>query len=59
MYAPDGVGGVSASSAAFTFEDVLASIETAEPAGLHAAIASLVDRVIVHGDRVEPVFHAG
>jgi hypothetical protein len=58
MYAPEGVGGVSGSHAAFTFEDAMASIETAEPAGLHAAIASLVDRVIVHGDRVEPVFHA-
>ena len=48
MSRPDG--------AAFSFEDALRSLGAAEPNELHAAIASLVDRVIVRPDRVEPVF---
>mgnify|MGYP001157857979 FL=1 len=43
----------------FTFEDALGAFDTAEPGELHAAIASFVDRVIVHADRVEPVFRTG
>ncbi|MCH7642787.1 MAG: recombinase family protein [Chloroflexi bacterium] len=44
---------------AFTFEDALRaldSLDTGESTDVHIAIASLVDRVIVHADRVEPVF---
>ncbi len=43
----------------FTFEDALGAFDTAEPGELHAAIASFVDRVIVHADQVEPVFRTG
>jgi len=43
----------------FTFEDALGAFDTAGPGELHAAIASFVDRVIVHADRVEPVYRTG
>jgi site-specific DNA recombinase len=43
----------------FSFEDALGAFDTAEPDELHAAIASFVDRVIVHADRVEPVLRTG
>ncbi len=46
----------SGARSGFTFDDAFGSLETAEPTELHAAIASFVDRVIVHADRVEPVF---
>jgi hypothetical protein len=39
-----------------TFEDALGAFDTADPGELHAAIASFVDRVIVHADWVEPVY---
>jgi hypothetical protein len=42
-----------------TFEDAIGAFDTAGPAELHAAIASFVDRVIVHADRVEPVYRTG
>jgi len=42
-----------------TFEDAFGAFDTAEPAELHASIASFVDRVIVHADRVEPVYRTG
>jgi len=42
-----------------TFEDALGAFDTADPGELHSAIASFVDRVIVHADRVEPVYRAG
>jgi DNA invertase Pin-like site-specific DNA recombinase len=45
-----------ASSTGFTFEDAMDSIQTAEPNGLHAAVASLVERIVVHDGRVEPVY---
>lgn len=45
--------------AAFTFDAAFRSLQTAHEIELHIAIASLVDRVIVHTDRVEPVFRTG
>jgi hypothetical protein len=42
-----------------TFEDALDAFDTADPGELHTMIASFVDRVIVHADRVEPVYRAG
>lgn len=41
-----------------TFQDAMDSLETAEPGGLHAAVASFVERVVVHGDHVEPVYRS-
>lgn len=46
-------------SGAFTFDDAVRSLETAELSELHIGIASLVDRIIVYEDRVEPVFRSG
>ena len=42
-----------------TFEKALDAFDTADPGELHVTIASFVDRVIVHADRVEPVYRAG
>jgi len=46
----------SGDGAVFTFENALGSLETAEPRALRIAITSLVERVIVHAGRIEPVF---
>jgi hypothetical protein len=42
-----------------TFESALGAFDKADPEELHGMIASFVDRVIVHVDRIEPVYRAG